>query len=364
MEDKIICPKCHKQNGIQKFCIYCGHQLLDTEQIELIRENPEPYCLNCGRPVKKDQTKCECGYEFRIVDCPKCNAKNAYANRFCTDCGAKLWSASVSEISYAKIKPAIFKDNFPREMRNTILHSRYRHNLNINFPDDLKKIGNDKETLKSNESMVEYNLGEILSRWKIISPRYCINCFAIMNEDEYCCRNCATNLSDAKRVEEIKNMKYKKPVFDMVQLKWNSKFADNYLDSLAPAMGESQFEYRERLKWEFAENNKLKSKITVEIEGIIKREKELEERRRKAREIEKREEELKRQQAEKRKREEEYIRQYGGGYCSSACRHYYEEYFDSRGAIVGDIDDEGYVEYNCNLGHSVSFGSFCKDYKY
>ena len=274
MEDEIICPKCHKRNDIQKFCIYCGHRLLDTEQIELILENPEPYCLNCGRPVAKDQTKCECGYEFRIIDCLKCYTKNAYANKFCTDCGQKLWSSSVSEINYDKITHSILKDNFPPEIQNTILHLRYKDTLGINFPEDLKKVGSNKDTLKSNELKVDDNLGEILSRWKIISPRYCINCFSIINKDQYHCKNCGTILPDAKkRIEDIKNRKYKKLVFDMVQLKWNSKFADNYLDSLAPAMGESQFEYRERLKWEFAENTRLKRKIIFETEIIIQDEK-------------------------------------------------------------------------------------------
>ena len=31
--------------------------------------------------------------------------------------------------------------------------------------------------------------------------------------------------------------------------------------------------------------------------------------------------------------------------------------------IVGDFDSEGYVEYYCGLGHSLSYGSFCKDYE-
>ena len=357
MDDEIKCPKCHKMNDIHKFCIYCGHQLLDTEQIELIQENPDAYCLSCGRPVKKDQKKCECGYEFRIVDCAKCNVKNAYANKFCTSCGKKLWSSSVCEIDYSKIILSLFRDKFTPEMRNTVLHSRYKRGFCINFPDDLKKIGNDLETLKSNESKVDDNLNEILSRWKIISPHYCIKCFSIMKEDSYHCKNCGTILSDAKkRIEDIKNRKYKKPVFDMVQLKWNSKFADNYLDSLAPVMGESQFEYRERLKWEFAENTRLKS-------TIVENEKKIEKRRKVIREIKEREEERKRKLAEKRKREEEYMRKYGGGYCDSSCRYYSEEYMDSRGGVVGDIDDSGYIEYNCDLGYFVSYGSFCKDYK-
>ena len=51
-----------------------------------------------------------------------------------------------------------------------------------------------------------------------------------------------------------------------------------------------------------------------------------------------------------------------GNYCDFNCRHCYEEFLDSSGGIVGDFDSEGYVEYYCQLGHSVSFGSFCEDY--
>lgn len=52
-----------------------------------------------------------------------------------------------------------------------------------------------------------------------------------------------------------------------------------------------------------------------------------------------------------------------GNYCSLSCRHCYEEFLDSGGGIVGDFDSEGCVEYYCQLGHRVSFGSFCEDYK-
>ena len=42
----------------------------------------------------------------------------------------------------------------------------------------------------------------------------------------------------------------------------------------------------------------------------------------------------------------------------------YEEFMDSGGGIVGDFDSEGYVEYYCRLGHSLSFGRFCEDYEW
>lgn len=355
MEKGVVCPNCHKRNDIQKFCIYCGHQLLDDEQIKLMTDNPEPYCLNCGRPVGKGQEKCECGYEVSYVNCPDCNSKNAYTNRFCTECGKKLWTSDVCEINYGELKfPYIF-DVFPKELRNTIMHLRYKRG-SINFPNDVHNIGENVQQLRLNESRIHNHLNELISRWKIVSPNYCINCLSIIKSEECLCKDCRKTLDGKIHVNRIGNKKYVQPVFDIVRLKWNSKFSEHYPDSLSPTIGESQFEYRERLKWEFAENLSLKSEIEHQItykikeeERMIAHKKEIAER--------------KRQQEERRKREAEYMEKYGGGYCSLNCRYCYEEFFDSHGVIVGNFDNYGYSEYYCQLGHSVNFGSFCKYYE-
>ena len=378
MEDKIFCPRCHKRNDIQKFCIYCGHKMLDDEQIKLMTDNPEPYCLNCGRHVGKGQANCECGYEFRIIDCPKCNSKNSYTNRFCTTCGKKLWTSDVCGIHYGKIKFPLIGDRFPHELRNTIMHSRYKRK-SINFPGDIHKIGTDVKQLQSNKSIMDNHLNEIISRWKIVSPNYCINCLSIIKPEEYLCKDCGdvidekklvdcfknkkplpvfdkVELKDEKRVDYLKNKKYVRPVFDIVELKWNSKFTEYYLDSLSPTIGESQFEYRERLKWEFVENKSLKSTIQYQIACKIK-----EEERNIA--YERQKAERKRQEEERRKWEEEYIRQYGGGYCSSSCIYYYEEIITQDGISADYTEDLCGVDHCCSLGHCVSEGSFCKDYE-
>lgn len=51
-----------------------------------------------------------------------------------------------------------------------------------------------------------------------------------------------------------------------------------------------------------------------------------------------------------------------GGYCDLNCIHCREEFLDSEGDITGDYSG-GEVEYYCNLEHSLSYGSFCKDYE-
>lgn len=344
-------------NDIHKFCVYCGNELLiSDEQINLFRDNTEPYCLNCGRPVKKNQTNCECGFAFGEINCHGCNAKNPYANRFCTSCGKKLWTSDVYYYKYSKriFENHLLNEVLPVALRNTSLNKRLKRGIGKN---PLSYIGSGAYTipnLQSEDLKIDKYLSEICSRWKIVSPNCCINCLGIIKPDEYSCTKCGSRfLADKLRVESIRTKgKYIKPNFHDVELKWVPKSRENYLDSLAPAIGESQFEYRERLKWEFAENNYIKISISNAIDNI-----------RRAEERRKQEEERKRQAEERRKQEEEYIRKYGGGYCSLSCGYCYEEFLDSMGGVVGDFDDGGYVEYYCKLGHIVSFGSFCKDYR-
>jgi predicted nucleic acid-binding Zn ribbon protein len=339
MEYEIICPKCLKRNGLNKFCIYCGQKLLDDEQIRLILDNPEPYCLNCGRLVENDQKKCECGYEFSDINCPECNSKNSYTNRFCITCGKKLWTSNVFDYKYPKrlFEKHLLKEVLPYSLRNTSLYQRTKLDFTLGHLNGLE----------SAKSKIDEYLCEIGSRWKVVSPNYCINCFNIIKPDECSCTKCDSILfADKKRVDclQTKN-KYVEPKFDNAGLKWTQKFSNYYLGSLAPAIGESQFEYRERLKWEFAENNYHKMGIISAIDRKRK------------------DEERKKQADERRRREEEYIRQFGGGYCSSSCRYHYEEIITPNGISVDYTEDMCGVDYCCRLGHSVSYGSFCKDYE-
>ncbi|MBQ9025807.1 MAG: hypothetical protein IJ104_05460 [Methanobrevibacter sp.] len=351
MADKIKCPSCHKMNEIHKFCVYCGEKLpIDDNQIRLMNDNPEAYCLNCGRPAMKGQKKCDCGYEFGDINCPKCNTINSYTNRFCTSCGEKLWTSNVYDYKYSDrlFEKHLVKERLPYSLRYTSLYQRPKMNFEIN---NLYSEGY-SNSLEDLISKIDKYLCEIGSRWKIVSPNYCINCNNIIKSNEYSCTNCGLILfADKKRVtcHQTKN-NYVVPKFYKRDLKWTPKSSYYYLDSLSPAIGESQFEYIERLKWEFAENYYYK-KILIDCKQKEEERKRLEE-------------ERKRQLAERRKWEEEYIRQFGGGYCSSSCIYYYEEFIDSGGGISADYsDDMCGVDYLCSRGHFVSLGSFCKDYK-
>ena len=222
----------------------------------------------------------------------------------------------------------LLNEVLPPELHNTCLYRRSQ-----------KGIGKKFDNIQSDTSKVNTNLSEISSRWKIVSPDYCINCLGIIKPYELTCANCISDFSaDRKRIESIQSEKqYKRPIFDDSELKWISKNSTSYIGSLAPDVGESQFEYRERLKWEFAENMKLKKYIKNRIGSL--------------------------NALKSFQRQTKATVNNNGGYCGFNCRHCIEEFFNDSGAIVGDFDSEGYTEYYCRLGHPVNFGMFCKDYK-
>ena len=348
MVDKILCSNCHELNDIQKFCIYCGKKLFDDEQIRQII-NPNPYCLNCGRTAKRDQIKCECGYEFADIKCPQCETKNEYTNKFCISCGEKLWKSNVNEYKYSRgiFEYILLKETLPHELRNISVFKRSMNRVSW-FDDDTLDY-NDKnpnwhlevnlERLKSKYSDVNENLYEICSRWRIVSPTHCICCLKINSGICSCMTQFLTNEKRIKFLQTEKNY-YINPRFDIEELKWTSKNKhETYLDSLAPAIGESQLEYIERLKWDFAANIDRKERIKNVMNNIKNT--------------------IKQRNTEPLT----FDTNSEGNYCNFNCIHCYEEFFDSEGGIAGNLTSEGYVEYYCNLGHSVVYGRFCEDYE-
>ena len=344
MTYKIKCPRCRKMNDLQKFCIYCGGKLpVDDDKIRLMGEKPEASCLNCGRPVEKGQVKCECGYEFRDIKCPECLAENEYTNKFCTSCGEKLWRSEVFDYQYeSHFGFHLLSKDLPHELRNISVSRRNRTELLKPMPQDSRRKKDcTRMRLKAMNRKVESNKEEILSRWKVVSPRHCISCLGIIEPQNYKCPKCGFDFRRVRsRVDELKSEKnnYSPPVFDREDLKFSDEFESDYAGSLAPSPGESQLEYRERLKWEFTENGiykdniKLKLFLTPDTQSV------------------------KTVQHHEQNTE-------NGGYCNYSCRHYCEELLDSSGGIVGDFTDTGIVDHYCDLGYSLSYGSFCEHYE-
>jgi hypothetical protein len=277
MADKIRCPHCLKMNEMQKLCAYCGKQMFDDNRSELMLVNPDPYCLNCGRSVEENQAKCDCGYELGDVICPECGVKNEYANRFCTDCGKKLWRADVDTWGYDEslFKSQTFIQTVLPSLHNTSLYGRCKSNPGLSFPRDDERIGGVEDKLRRDVLRMDKYLSEIASRWKIVSPNYCLSCLGIMRSDDYSCAKCGFFSGDKKRVKHLRKTlnNYSKPVFDIPELKWTSIYSEHFLGCLAPSIGESQFEYRERLKWEFAEVSYHKMKMQNALDAIERRKK-------------------------------------------------------------------------------------------
>lgn len=193
---------------------------------------------------------------------------------------------------------------------------------------------------------------------------FCINCGAKLGKDYNFCINCGTKIdkSDMKdsnnpfnsmHPNEKEKAKYELKQIVGGKIFFNKSFRDellrNDLNDYAGAVIKEQLEKE-------IESGQLKSgdvesrKNQLIAEYKIQKEKSEKARIAKSNEM-------------KREKVEHDNKKTSGGYCSFNCAHYCEEFLDSYGAIVGDFDSTGYVEYYCNLGHSISHGSFCKDYE-
>ena len=64
-------PEGSKHEGVYGFCPECGKEV-----------RKEKFCPECGTPLK-DITK--------YIDCPSCGARSGAENKFCRECGAKLY---------------------------------------------------------------------------------------------------------------------------------------------------------------------------------------------------------------------------------------------------------------------------------
>ena len=306
MADEKKCPFCNESNEIDnKFCIYCGKELptsddgtdLDseddvsnpkeeqtTEKIEFIHcpecyapnnndsveckecgyepdfvVTEEAYCLNCGRPVKEGQTKCQCGYELAEIKCPQCNAYNQYANNFCTSCGTRLRSSDV-----------IFPQTKPRgcdygKNNETLLDTEFLKKESLKNPYQIdNKI--DTQTLRSEYLQTDKIITEISSRWWIVSPFNCKSCRSKIEPLQCDCPKCNVthhNDNHAARIKELKTIannyiETKRNIDELSNLKWTYKLSEkdrlDYINSLAPLIGESQLKYRQRLFKEYGEN--------------------------------------------------------------------------------------------------------------
>ena len=211
---------------------------------------------------------------------------------------------------------------------------------------------------------------------------FCMNCGAKIRKEDNFCINCGTKLE--KEDNFCINCGAKIDKSDIKQKKTLFKSANDSIEKERERIAEEKKEKKKKLKTidKIFESEEIKSEIrknNISPQYVISIKENLKDKLINKKE-ERSEEELKyiiKKELKKANKEQnvrntkekemngkiEKNKTVGGNYCDLKCRHCYEEFMDSGGGIVGDFDSEGYTEYYCHLGHSVSFGKFCEDYE-
>lgn len=79
----VKCPKCGKELPANaKFCPECG------QKVEILGEN-EMICPECGKKTPKGKFCIECGHPL-VNKCPNCGTEVPQGSKFCSECGTKL----------------------------------------------------------------------------------------------------------------------------------------------------------------------------------------------------------------------------------------------------------------------------------
>ena len=225
-------------------------------------------CLNCGRPVMEGQVRCECGYEFRDVECPNCKTYNRYTDTHCIICGIKLKGSGF------RLPPSVpwgcqFKNGEAfldtDILKSELLKDPYAVNGKVSA-----------DLLMSEFSKHNMIINEIAARWWIVSPDTCKSCGAKLHPMDVKCVKCdiAHYVGEYQnKILELKTVRdnyveSERNIEELSSLKWTYRLTDPdviyYLNSLAPTAGESQLEYRQRLFREWIENSFIIYLLKVE----------------------------------------------------------------------------------------------------
>lgn len=265
------------------------------------------FCINCGTKVRKE-------------------------DNFCTNCGTKIDKSDMTRNNHLKSAPySVEKETAKKELKKVV---GGRLSFNKAFGNALLENGLDVfNTGKAIRQQVENEIdsGQIKSGGVEFRVNQLIMEYKIRKEKE--------------KEAERKKLKKIDEIFDSDEIK--SEIRKNNIDSTHVLSIKDSLKNKIINKRENMSESEIKHFIKTELEKVIREQERVK--------ITK--------EKEMRSRKIEDAKPVHGGYCSLSCRHYYEEFFNSGGGIVGDFDSGGYVEYYCRLGHSISHGSFCKDYE-
>ena len=278
--------------------------------------------------------------------CTNCGTKLGRGDNFCTNCGTKIDKSDMKQQNHSsnqysdnlEIKKA--KKELKRVIGGRLSYNKTFGNALLENGLDIVNTGNairqqvekeiDSGQIKS--AGVEFRVNQLILEYKI------------------------------KKEEEKKKLKMIDEIFESPEIKLeiiDNKIDQKYIISIKDDLKNKLVDKKENMSKE-----EIKSFIKTELEKAINYEKaRIAREKEKARIEREKKEAIIARERERRRKELEWIEINGGGYCDSDCINCYEELLDSRGVIVGDYVDGGMYEYYCRLGHSVSFGSLCKDYK-
>ena len=270
--------------------------------------------------------------------CTNCGAKIRKGDNFCTHCGTKIDKSYMVQNNHLNsASDTIEKKNAKKELKR-VVGKRILYNKNFANELHMKSL----EVINTGKAIrqqveKEINAGQI----KIGGVEYRVNQLIL----EYKIKKQEENkrlkmVDDLFESEEIK-AEIRKNIIDQTHAISIKDTVKNKLINKQATMNDDEIKYF------------IKTETEKEIKEYIKKTKAIQEQ---INNIRIKEKEMK----SKKIKENERI---SGGYCDLNCQHCYEELFDSEGGIVGDLDSEGYTEYYCHLGHSITFGRFCEDYK-
>ena len=285
------------------------------------------FCINCGAKLRKEDNYCtNCGTKIIKEDniCTNCGAKLRKNDNFCTNCGTKVDNPDSSKSASDLIEKRKAKKELKRVVGGSILY-------NTTFGNELQKNGLDvyiegkaiRQQVEKEIDSGQIKSGEVESRVNQLIQEYKIK----------------------KIEEEKKKLKTINKIFESEEIQ--SEIIKNKIDQKHVVSIKNSLENKLITKREIMSEEEIKNFIKTELKKA------------------KKEQETARISEEIKMRSKK-INETGmnnGGYCSLNCAHCYEEFLDNGGGIVGDFDSEGCVDYYCRLGHSISFGCFCDDYR-
>lgn len=270
--------------------------------------------------------------------CTNCGAKIRKGDNFCTHCGTKIDKSDMAQNNHLNsASDTIEKKKAKKELKR-VVGERILHNKNFANELHMKSL----EVINTGKAIRQQVEKEIdAGQIKIGGVEYRVNQlileYKIMKQEE---NKRLKMVDDLFESEEIKS-EIRKNIIDQTHAISIKDTVKNKLINKQATMNDDEIKYF------------IKTETEKEIKEYIKKTKAIQEQINNMRIKEK-------EMKSKKIKENERI---SGGYCDLNCQYCYEELFDSGGGVVGDLDSEGYTEYYCHLGHSITFGRYCEDYK-